>query len=270
MRIVLAAVLLVALPARGGAAELKGTVLAVSGSEVTIALELPLLPNPGDAVRISFEIPGAGEVPLEGAWVVTEATVQRIVAQASPGNASRPQAGQIALITSADPRPRPAAVPSAPPPPPPAPAAVSPRPEASGEAAPSVPGSNSPAAPAAGAPLAVLPPAAPAFSIRHAHQAFRRLEIADATLTLLPGRVTYQEVGAHVKPEHAFSFSCGEYKQARSGSLNRSEKNSIRHIALREPAKLSVRAAKSYGQMFEEREKVAEIVSALNAHCGKH
>jgi hypothetical protein len=262
--------LLILLASAAPAADLRGKVAAVSGSEVTIVLDSPLLPNPGDPVRISFEAPGAGEIALDGSWSVKEATAGRIIAQAAPGASTRPQPGQIATISSANPRSP--APPSAPAPSQP-PLALPP----SGSGAPvTVPGSTSPSTPPpagpepAPAPAAVFtPPSAPSFSIRHAHPTFRRTFSTTATLMLPPGRVTYREVGEDAKAEHNFDFSCQEFKGARQGIVNRGENASIQNLSLRNPVKLLLRAKKSYGQMFEERDKIAEIVRALQAHCGK-
>ena len=130
-------------------------------------------------------------------------------------------------------------------------------------------GPTSPTSVTGGTPPELLPPSVPHFGLWHAHPTLTRLFVANATLMLPPGRVTCQEVGENVKPEHDFSFSCGEFKEARLSAVNRAEKKTIEHLSIRDPAKLSLRAARSCGQMFEERDKVAALVRALHAHCGK-
>jgi len=81
------------------AGELRGEVRSVSGEVVTIRCDGGVSPNPGDPVRIGFEVPGVGFVPLEGSWKVSLIGPGGEV-QAAPtsGTHGEPQAGHIALI----------------------------------------------------------------------------------------------------------------------------------------------------------------------------
>lgn len=106
-------VAVLALPAAAG--ELRGAVRSVSGEVVTIRCDGGVSPNPGDPVRIGFEVPGVGFVPLEGSWKVSLIGPGGEV-QAAPTTTrhGEPQAGHIALIETAATAARPAAGPPAP------------------------------------------------------------------------------------------------------------------------------------------------------------
>jgi len=89
--------------------ELRGAVRSVSGDVVTIRCDGGVSPNPGDPVKIGFDVPDVGFVALEGMWKVTLIGPGGEI-QASPiaGAHGEPQTGHVALITTA------AAVPRAP------------------------------------------------------------------------------------------------------------------------------------------------------------
>jgi hypothetical protein len=104
-RVWLAGALLALLPAIPAvAAELRGRVTAVTGQDVRIEVEGDLLPRIGDAVRLSFRIPGGPEV-MVGQWRVSAVDaggVQATIVQAS----GAPTVGQSATIESANPTSR--------------------------------------------------------------------------------------------------------------------------------------------------------------------
>jgi membrane-associated protease RseP (regulator of RpoE activity) len=91
------------------AGELRGAVRSISGEVVTIRCEGGVSPNPGDPVKIGFEVPDVGFVALEGSWKVTLIGPGGEI-QASPisGAHGEPQIGHVVLITTS------AAVPRAP------------------------------------------------------------------------------------------------------------------------------------------------------------
>ncbi len=96
------AIFVVALALPAAAAELRGSVRSVSGEVVTIRCDGGASPNPGDPVRIGFDVPGVGFVPLEGSWKVSLIGPGGEV-QAAPTTAEHgePQAGHVVLITTA-------------------------------------------------------------------------------------------------------------------------------------------------------------------------
>ena len=89
------------------AGELRGLVRSVSGEVVTIRCEGGLSPNPGDPVKIGFDVPDVGFVALEGSWKVTLIGPGGEI-QASPiaGAHGEPQTGHVALITTSAALPR--------------------------------------------------------------------------------------------------------------------------------------------------------------------
>lgn len=85
--------------------EIPGTVTAVDGHGVVIAVSGEMLPRVGDPVRIRFRdpVPGVGLVYLDGGWRVSE--VRRDEVDATPrGDTGQPQIGMVALITSPAPQ----------------------------------------------------------------------------------------------------------------------------------------------------------------------
>lgn len=83
------------------AAKLRGKVTAVTGQDVRIEVEGDLVPQVGDRVDLSFQIPGGPEIPV-GEWrvsVVNAAGVQATMVKAS----GTPTVGQTATIDSATP-----------------------------------------------------------------------------------------------------------------------------------------------------------------------
>jgi hypothetical protein len=91
------------------AADLKGTVVEVSGLDVKIRIASDYVPNVDDKVEISFTIPGGDQLSV-GTWQVTE--VQGDLVSASVvENTGKPAVGQSAVIYSSDPKP--VALPSA-------------------------------------------------------------------------------------------------------------------------------------------------------------
>ncbi len=91
------------------AGELRGAVRSISSEVVTIRCEGGVSPNPGDLVKIGFDVPDVGFVALEGSWKVTLIGPGGEI-QASPisGAHGEPQIGHVVLITTS------AAVPRAP------------------------------------------------------------------------------------------------------------------------------------------------------------
>ena len=84
-----------------GAAELRGEVRSVSGEVVTIRCAGGVSPNPGEPIKIGFEVPGVGFVALEGLWEVSLVGPGGEI-QATPrgGAHGQPQVGHVALITT--------------------------------------------------------------------------------------------------------------------------------------------------------------------------
>ena len=89
------------------AAELRGKVTAVTGSDVRIAVDGDLLPQVGDAVRLSFSIQGGPEVPV-GQWRVSAVSADGVQATRVQATGT-PTVGQTATIDSASPTRRTAA-----------------------------------------------------------------------------------------------------------------------------------------------------------------
>lgn len=83
------------------AGDLRGEVRSVSGEVVTIRCEREISPNPGDPVRIGFEVPGVGFVPLEGSWTVSLiGPGGEVQAKPAGGAHGQAQTGHVALITT--------------------------------------------------------------------------------------------------------------------------------------------------------------------------
>lgn len=88
-----------ALPADSG--ELRGAVRSSAGDVVTIRCEGGASPNPGDPVKIGFDVPDVGFVALEGSWKVTLiGPGGEVQAQPEAGPHGVPQIGHVALITT--------------------------------------------------------------------------------------------------------------------------------------------------------------------------
>ena len=86
--------------------ELRCQVRSVSGLSVIIGCD-GAAPRPGDGVKLGFEVPGAGFVPLEGAWKVSLIGPGGEI-KADPEGAAQgiPRPGYVALIrTDATPAP---------------------------------------------------------------------------------------------------------------------------------------------------------------------
>lgn len=82
----------------GSGSELRCQVRSVSGSSVVIACA-GATPRPGDGVKLGFEVPGAGFVPLEGAWKVSLIGPGGEI-KADPDGAAKgtPRPGYVALV----------------------------------------------------------------------------------------------------------------------------------------------------------------------------
>jgi hypothetical protein len=80
------------------AVELRGQVIEVRGSEVLLRIEGDQLPRVGDAVRISFRIPGGPEVRV-GTGTVSRVSGDEVWASST----GTPQRGQLVTIASASP-----------------------------------------------------------------------------------------------------------------------------------------------------------------------
>lgn len=91
--------LLLARPA--AAAELRGRVSEVTDQQVRVTIEGELLPQPGDEVVITFQIPG-GPVVKVGTWSVTSVQADAVLATRVQATGV-PAAGQAATIISANP-----------------------------------------------------------------------------------------------------------------------------------------------------------------------
>ncbi len=85
--------------------ELEGKVIKVSGKTVDIKLDSKLIPQKGDQVSISFDVPGVGPVPLKGTWQVTKVGQGSITAGPS-GDTAQPKKGQKATIQCENPQSR--------------------------------------------------------------------------------------------------------------------------------------------------------------------
>ena len=86
-------------PALLCAEELYGKVVSVSGARVTISLQGGKLPQPGDRVQISEDIPGMGALPLQGSWRVTAVNATSVTAEPD-GVAADPQPGHRVVVFS--------------------------------------------------------------------------------------------------------------------------------------------------------------------------
>ncbi len=104
---------LVLMLAAAEAAELPGSVVGVSGTDVRIRVEGELLPDIGDVAVLSFAIPG-GTALRVGTWRITRVDGDMVTAAQIEATAA-PTVDLRATITSASPRRRAAA--GAPPPP---------------------------------------------------------------------------------------------------------------------------------------------------------
>lgn len=81
------------------AEELRGKVVSAADAQVVIRLDGEARPRAGDAVRIGFEVPGVGFVPLEGVWSVSLVDQEgQVVAKVLAPVHGKPQAGHLALI----------------------------------------------------------------------------------------------------------------------------------------------------------------------------
>ncbi len=83
--------------------QITGSVRAVDGTTITIALPPGLRPRVGDAVKLHQEIPGVGQTPVRGEWEVIDVGLDSAIA-AADGDAAKPQPGQQATIDSRSPR----------------------------------------------------------------------------------------------------------------------------------------------------------------------
>ena len=98
------AILAIARSADVRAAELKGRVVSVNGEEARVELEGDYLPNEGDPVSFSCEIPGVGPASA-GTGRVTGFEGETVIVRIDAGD-SGPQEGFLVSITSARPRMR--------------------------------------------------------------------------------------------------------------------------------------------------------------------
>ena len=86
------------------AADLKGKVIGVSGQQVRLSIDGDLLPQVGDEVTISFQIPG-GPLVRVGKWKVSEVKMDLVEATLVTATGT-PTVDQIAIIQSLNPTPR--------------------------------------------------------------------------------------------------------------------------------------------------------------------
>ena len=104
-QILLVLFVLLMAPAIALGVEINGTVVSVTGTTVQIKIDPSFVPNAGDKVEISDEVPGLGQVPLSGTWKVTgviNGLVTAVAEDVSPGS---PQVGYKATIFSDEPSP---------------------------------------------------------------------------------------------------------------------------------------------------------------------
>ena len=94
------------------AAELTGRVVQASAGSADVRLDSDLVPNPGDAAKIFFTLPGSEDEVLVGSGTVTavEGSTARVKLD---DTGVTPQKDQLARVTSSSPKPKSAA--SAPP-----------------------------------------------------------------------------------------------------------------------------------------------------------
>lgn len=86
------------------AAELRGQIVEVTGTDVRIRVEGDLSPQVGDSVRITFRLPGGSE-PTVGTWRVTRVEGDIVLASVVEAT-GKPAPGQTATITSGSPTSR--------------------------------------------------------------------------------------------------------------------------------------------------------------------
>ncbi len=84
--------------------DIPGKVVSVSGDSVELRVEGKLVPQAGDPVTLSFEIPGSGTVPLRGTWKVKSVAGDLVRAGAEGKASGAPQAGYRAVIQSKSPQ----------------------------------------------------------------------------------------------------------------------------------------------------------------------
>lgn len=135
--------LLLALAGPMSAAEIKGTVVAVTGSEVRIRLDSPRRPQVGEPVVITFAVPGGPELRV-GTWRVSQVGPDFVLATVVKATGT-PAIGQTATITIPEPSGREAKADGGkgePSPPAPAPGTPSEWPRAPGPSTPGGPGSR--------------------------------------------------------------------------------------------------------------------------------
>ncbi len=107
------------------------------------------------------------------------------------------------------------------------------------------------------------------FELRHAHQSFRTLRFATATVTVTTQGVRYNEVGQDVKSDHDLSFSCAEFKEARFEAFrNAQELKDIAGFGLQDAVKLSLRSSGKLDQAFTERQEAEALLVAIRDSCG--
>ena len=106
-RLVAATLALVALslvrPSDVQAEELKGRVVSVSGGEARVAVQGELLPNEGDLVAFSYELPDMDVLARAGTGKVTGFAGTTVTVRIDAGD-SGPQEGFLATIASESPR----------------------------------------------------------------------------------------------------------------------------------------------------------------------
>lgn len=107
------------------------------------------------------------------------------------------------------------------------------------------------------------------FELRHAHQSFRTLRFATATVTVTAQGVRYSEVGQDAKSDHNLSFSCAEFKEAKFETFrNAQELKDIVGFGLQDAVKLSLEAAGKLDQAFTERDVAEAMLVAIRDSCG--
>ena len=93
-------VLLLALAPAAWCDELAGTVTSVDGYQVQIEVTDTARVRMGDLVRLSSEVPGVGEVAIDGEWRVVEVSRGLLVADLDGSASGRPQPGYSATIAA--------------------------------------------------------------------------------------------------------------------------------------------------------------------------
>jgi hypothetical protein len=84
--------------------EIKGKVEEVSGMSVKIRVQSEYVPNLGDKVQVSDNVPGIGEVAIDGSWRVSSIEWDLVSAEPEGSPSGKPLFGYSATIFSSHPQ----------------------------------------------------------------------------------------------------------------------------------------------------------------------